>query len=192
MSARDWFWIRHGPTHAKCMVGWLDLPADLSDTAAMTRLSAALPEAPVVSSDLTRAVTTADAVQGARARLPHEQGLREMNFGAWDGLTFDQAQARDPERLFTFWDQPGAVQAPDGESWDDLTNRVNDVVDRLDATLPPGPIIAVAHFGVIVTQVQRALGISAYAAFGHKIDNLSLTHLRLGETTEALAINQIL
>jgi alpha-ribazole phosphatase len=33
------FWlVRHGPTHAKAMVGWSDLPADLSDTAALSRV----------------------------------------------------------------------------------------------------------------------------------------------------------
>ena len=76
--------VRHGPTHAKTMVGWSDLPADLSDTAALDRLSSYLPpEALVISSDLSRAVATADAVQGARRRLGHDPDLREMNFGAW-------------------------------------------------------------------------------------------------------------
>jgi broad specificity phosphatase PhoE len=36
-------------------------------------------------------------------------------------------------------------------------------------------IIAVAHFGVILTQVQRALGVSAREVMQHKIDNLSVT-----------------
>jgi alpha-ribazole phosphatase len=35
--------VRHGPTHARTMVGWTDLPADLSDVAALARLSAHLP-----------------------------------------------------------------------------------------------------------------------------------------------------
>ena len=52
--------VRHGPTHAKAMIGWTDLPADLSDAGAIARLRAALPDAPIVSSDLIRAVTTAD------------------------------------------------------------------------------------------------------------------------------------
>ena len=34
----DIFLIRHGPTHAKGMVGWSDLAADLSDTQALARL----------------------------------------------------------------------------------------------------------------------------------------------------------
>jgi alpha-ribazole phosphatase len=40
-------------------------------------------------------------------------------------------------------------------------------------------IIIVAHAGVIVTQLQRALGITPYQALGHKIDNLSVTQLVL-------------
>ena len=40
------FLVRHGPTHAKTMVGWSDLPADLSDTAALARLSDHLPSHP--------------------------------------------------------------------------------------------------------------------------------------------------
>src|SRR5690606_24710314 len=77
------FWlVRHGPTHARGMVGWTDLPADLSDGTALARLSAHLPgEAPVISSDLSRAVATADALaacagRSGRRRLPHDPGLR--------------------------------------------------------------------------------------------------------------------
>ena len=36
-TATIW-WVRHGPTHRKEMVGWSDVPADLSDTAALARL----------------------------------------------------------------------------------------------------------------------------------------------------------
>ena len=53
-------------------------------------------------------------------------------------------------------------------------------------------IIAVAHFGVILTQVQRALGVSAYQAVSHKIDNLSVTRLCWdGAKWQADAINHI-
>ena len=31
------WWVRHGPTHEKAMTGWRDVPADLSDTAAIAR-----------------------------------------------------------------------------------------------------------------------------------------------------------
>ncbi|KKL74425.1 hypothetical protein LCGC14_2065050, partial [marine sediment metagenome] len=43
MTGRLW-WVRHGPTGATGMLGWGDLPADLSDKAALGRLAAHLPD----------------------------------------------------------------------------------------------------------------------------------------------------
>ena len=171
------FWVRHGPTHAKSMVGWSDLPADLSDSAALARLNAFLPvEALVVSSDLSRAVATADAITGERARLPHDPDLREIHFGAWELQTAETVE--DPERLQHFWDKPGEVRPPGGESWNDVTARVDRAVARLMAAQPGHDIIAVAHFGAILTQVQQALQVDAYNAFAQPIDNLSVSALR--------------
>ena len=167
--------VRHGPTHAQAMIGWTDLPADLTDTAAIDRLRAYLPDAPIVSSDLIRAVATADALS-PDTRLPHDANLREINFGAWDGLTFTQAEAQDPILLRAYWETPGDVAPPGGESWNAVRARVNTAIDTYIAQGHEN-LIVVAHFGVILTQVQRALGIDAYAAFAHKISNLSVTKI---------------
>ncbi len=171
------FWVRHGPTHANAMVGWTDLPADLSDTAQLARLSAHLPQdALVVSSDLVRAHDTATAIQGGRLRLPDNASLREIHFGAWEMANFDSAPQQ--MRLRAFWETPGDLAAPGGESWNGTSARVSAAVGALRAAHPGRDIIAVAHMGAILTQVQTALGISAYQAFGHRIDNLSVTALR--------------
>ncbi|WP_298859748.1 histidine phosphatase family protein [uncultured Sulfitobacter sp.] len=172
-----WHWVRHGPTHEKSFVGWRDVPADLTDTALIDRVRAHLPdEAVIVSSDLIRSVTTADVLTlPAHRRLPHEPDLREMDFGVWDGMRFDAVAERDPQLSRDFWEKPGDIQAPDGESWNQTMFRVSAVVDRLNAAHRGAHIIAVAHFGVILTQVQRALDVSAYEAMAHKIDNISVT-----------------
>lgn len=170
------FWVRHGPTHAKGMVGWTDLPADLSDHAQIAWLDRELPrEALVVSSDLVRASATADAIQSERQRLAHDAGLREIHFGDWEMKHWKEIE--DQERLQAYWDHPGEVSPPNGESWNTVAARVSAVVDGLITAHPGRDIVAVAHFGVILTQVQRALGITGYEAFAHKIDNLSLTEL---------------
>ena len=175
-----WHWVRHGPTHEKTFVGWRDVPADLSDMAQIKRLHAHLPDtALVISSDLIRASATADAItQANRQRLPHDPDLRELHFGIWDGMHFSDVAARDPELSRAYWETPGDISAPDGESWNQTSARVNAVVDRINRNHPETHIIAVAHFGVILTQVQRALGVTAYQAMSHKIDNLSVTRLR--------------
>jgi len=175
-----WHWVRHGPTHEKSFVGWRDVPADLSDAALIARVRSHLPDqARMVSSDLVRSVATADALSlPEHSRLPHEPDLREINFGIWDGMRFDAIAARDPELSRAFWEKPGDIRAPGGETWNETMARVSAVVDRLNAAHPNGHIIAVAHFGVILTQVQRALRVSAYEAMAHKIDNISVTTLR--------------
>ncbi|MEQ6250600.1 histidine phosphatase family protein [Sulfitobacter sp. HNIBRBA3233] len=174
-----WHWVRHGPTHEKTFVGWRDVPADLSDTGLIDRVRAHLPDkALLVSSDLVRARETALALQGPGHRLlaPHSD-LREIHFGAWDGMHFKDVAARDPELSRAFWEKPGDVQAPGGESWNQTRARVDALVDELNTQHPQAHIIAVAHFGVILTQVQRALGVTAYEAMAHKIDNISVTRL---------------
>lgn len=182
------FWlVRHGPTHAKTMVGWTDLPADLSDQAALARLSAHLPaDAPVISSDLSRAVATADCLPG-RPRLPHDRDLREMRFGAWEMRAFAEIEAEDPARIRAFWETPGEVCPPGGESWNALVGRVGGALQRLQGLAPE--VIVVAHFGPIVAALQLAEGLAPEAAFAHRIDNLSVTCLRLGPRPEVLAIN---
>ncbi len=170
------FWVRHGPTHAKALVGWSDVPADLSNTDQIARLSAHLPQdALVVSSDLLRASATADAIEAGRERLPHDTDLREIHFGDWEMRRFDSVA--DQTKLRAFWENPGDVRPPGGESWHQVSARVDQAIARLLLAHPGRDIIAVAHFGVILTQVQQALRVGAYEAFRNRIDNLSVTEL---------------
>lgn len=172
------FWVRHGPTHAKTMVGWSDLPADLSDAARLARLDAHLPgNAVLISSDLLRAAATADALAGNRTRLPHDPDLREIHFGEWELQPVDSIP--DQARLRAFWDNPGEVRAPGGESWHEVSVRIDRAISRVMASHPNRDIIAVAHMGAILTQVQQALQVPAYEAFAQRIDNLSVTELHL-------------
>ncbi len=182
------FWlVRHGPTHAKSMVGWTDLPVDLSDTAALARLVAHLPtDAPIISSDLTRAVATADAL-GPRQRLAHDPDLREIHFGQWETRSFAEIEAASPDLIRAFWETPGDIRPPGGESWNDLTDRTWAALDRLRGAAHD--MIIVAHFGPIVAALQRAEGLSPQAAFGHRIDNLSVTCLTYGPPSRVFAIN---
>lgn len=161
------------------MVGWSDIPADLSNTEQIARVEAFLPqEAVVVSSDLIRAVATADAVAPRRVRLPHDPDLREIHFGEWEMQNYDTIE--DQEKLRAFWDEPGLVRAPGGETWDEVVARVDRGIAQAMATHPGVDIIAVAHMGAILTQVQQAQRVSAYEAFAQRIDNLSVTELVMG------------
>ncbi len=178
MGLTRWFWVRHGPTHQTAFTGWRDVPADLSNTGAIARLNAYLPkDAVVISSDLTRAVTTADILQDGRTRLPHASEFREFDFGEWDGRHFSDISETDPDRARAFWEDPGSVTPPGGESWDNVAARATPVVESLTEAHAGGAIIAVAHIGTIMTQIAAASGQTPSEIIVYKIEPLSVTCL---------------
>lgn len=184
------FWVRHGPTHAKGMVGWTDIEADLSDTSRVARLSAHLPvDARIVSSDLIRAQATADAIAGARQRMAHDERFREIHFGTWEMRRFDEISAEDPDHIRAFYETPGEIAPPKGESWNDLVGRVSAATDELIDDPDPRPVVVVAHMGVILCHLQRALGVSAYKAMSHRIDPLSVTETTFDGAWRVASIN---
>ena len=103
-----------------------------------------------------------------------------MNFGAWELQRFDEVE--DQDRYRAFWEQPGDVRPPEGESWHELEARVGRGVDAALALNPGQDLVVVAHFGAILTQIQRSERISAYDAFAHRIDNLSVTEIEVTES----------
>ncbi|UWQ22204.1 histidine phosphatase family protein [Jannaschia sp. W003] len=164
--------VRHGPTHARTLIGRTERPADLSDTAALGRLAAALPDAPVVSSDLGRARATADALARGRPRLADVRGLREFDYGAWEDRPFAEF---DGPLSRAFFERPGDVAPPGGESWNAVERRAVAAVDALAAD--HAELIAVAHFGVILILWARAAGLPPAAALAQPVEPLSLTRI---------------
>ncbi len=176
-TVRFW-WVRHGPTDSKALNGWTDVPARLDDTAQLARIAAFLPaEAPVISSDLRRAVDTAAAIAGDRPRLAPRQSLREAHFGDWEGRSAIEIHAENPTRLLALLNTPGEVAPPGGESWNALAARAGAAADALLADVLGPDLIVVAHFGVILSQIARAKGLTPRAALGQTVGHLSVTRL---------------
>jgi broad specificity phosphatase PhoE len=115
-----------------------------------------------------------------------DSNLREFNFGLWDGLDFNEVAKRDPIKSKDFWEKPGDISAPEGESWNMVKNRVSEAVKKYTAKYKGSNIVCVAHFGVILTQVQLALGKSPYEVLSNKIDNLSVTKIQINERGSSL------
>lgn len=191
MTTRFWL-VRHGPTHAKAAIGWTDLPADLSDTRQVAALRAALPNAGlVVSSDLERCIATADAIMRDHHRLPHDPDLREMHFGDWEGRSFDDIAATDPDTSRQFWEQPGDIAPPNGESWNRFSERVQMSLQRLADENSGKDIVCVVHYGVILAALGAARGLDPAALMGFKVDPLSLTRLTRFDAPSAWRIDGV-
>ena len=108
-------------------------------------------------SDLQRTRQTAEAVARALALPPEPRtSLRELEIGAWTGLTRDQIRARDAELLARFEAGESQVRAGGGESRQEIRDRVNAEVEALASSHPDKRIALVVHSGVIKALVPRA------------------------------------
>lgn len=116
----------------------------------------------VYASDLARARDTAAAVaerQGLELQTMPE--LREVDVGSWAGLTKSEAESRFPE-AFRRWQQ-GNTGWTDGETYDEMSERVLAAIRRIAARHPATPVLVVSHGGAIRAIHAAALGLEVQA-----------------------------
>ncbi|WP_030777731.1 bifunctional RNase H/acid phosphatase [Streptomyces sp. NRRL S-920] len=112
----------------------------------------------IVSSPLKRCQETARTVAARLGLDVHlEEGLRETDFGAWEGLTFGEVRERHPEELNAWLASPKAAP-PGGESFAAVSRRVAATRDRLTAEYAGRTVLLVTHVTPIKTLVRLALG----------------------------------
>jgi broad specificity phosphatase PhoE len=149
--------VRHGRTAwnaERRFQGQTDVPLDEEGLAQAQALAAHLRGERfdiAVSSDLARARTTAERIcRGRAVELEFAPELREMRFGAWEGLTWDEIVRRWPELDERYEKSPRTYTAEGGESWDELCARVEGLLRRVAARLEPdGRALIVCHAGVL-------------------------------------------
>ncbi len=111
----------------------------------------------IVTSPLQRARQTAAEVAAATgAPVVADEDLRETDFGAWEGLTFAEAQQRWPNEV-TAWLADPAVAPPQGESFTAVGVRVRAALDRLLGQYPGQTVLVVSHVTPIKTLLTEAL-----------------------------------
>ena len=110
----------------------------------------------IYTSDLQRASETARVV-GERLELPvvEDAMLREIDVGSWSGLTRDEVAERFPDG-FARW-QTGEI-GHDGETREELTERVVGAVERIAGMHPGETILAVTHGGAIRALRRHSAG----------------------------------
>ncbi|WP_067719198.1 bifunctional RNase H/acid phosphatase [Nocardia yamanashiensis] len=131
--------------------------------------------AAIVCSPLGRARETAEAA-GRALGVPVRvlDGLIETDFGAWEGLTFAEAQQRDPE-LHSRWLGDPSLPAPGGESFDQVRERIEGVRRDLVALYPGANVLVVSHVTPIKTLLQLALGVGPSLLYRLHLDLASLS-----------------
>ncbi|MGW6390079.1 bifunctional RNase H/acid phosphatase [Streptomyces sp. NPDC055103] len=130
----------------------------------------------IVTSPLTRCRQTAAAVAarlGLDVRV--ERGLRETDFGAWEGLTFGEVRAKYPEDLDAWLASPKAAPTGGGESFAAVARRVAATRDRLTADHAGRTVLLVTHVTPIKTLVRLALGAPPESLFRMELSAASIS-----------------
>ncbi|MFD6435088.1 bifunctional RNase H/acid phosphatase [Streptomyces venezuelae] len=129
----------------------------------------------IVSSPLKRCQETAHTVAARLGLDVHlEDGLRETDFGAWEGLTFGEVRERSPEELNAWLASPDAAP-PGGESFAEVTRRVSAARDRLTRAYAGRTVLLVTHVTPIKTLVRLALGAPPESLFRMELSAASVS-----------------
>jgi len=129
----------------------------------------------VASSPLPRARQTADAIAD-RLGLPVVvvDGFTELNFGAWEGLTYHDVVREWPDE-WVQWSTKPDVAPPEGESIAELTRRVRRARDGIVARVPNGQAVVVTHVTPIKALLRVALDAPPSALFRFHLDPASVS-----------------
>ncbi|MFJ7334545.1 bifunctional RNase H/acid phosphatase [Streptomyces sp. NPDC101116] len=130
----------------------------------------------VVSSPLARTRETAGIV-AARLGLDVsiDDGLRETDFGAWEGLTFAEVRERHPDDLNAWLASPDAEPTGGGESFAATAGRLAATRDKLVAAYAGRTVLLVTHVTPIKTLVRLALGAPPESLFRMELSAASLS-----------------
>ena len=111
----------------------------------------------IVTSPLRRTRQTAEEVAAATgAPVEEDADFRETDFGAWEGLTFTEAQRRWPDEVAAWLADPAAAP-PGGESFAAVADRVRAARERLMAAYLRQTVLVVSHVTPIKTLLTEAL-----------------------------------
>jgi len=88
-----------------------------------------------------------------------DRDLREIDFGRWEGKTFAEIEAQDPELVRVWARGADDFCFPGGEATAEFVRRVDAVKNRLLA-LEAETVLLVTHGGVIRSLICSLLGLS--------------------------------
>ncbi len=133
----------------------------------------------IYSSDLRRTVETAEIIRDiicsynskyypdGPLEIIKREDLRELNFGNWEGITYNQMMKQDP-KLGEEWSANSfTTRCPRGESMVDMYERVNKAIDEIKASVEGDKTVLIAaHAGVIQSFLSKDL-VGDYNAYWH-------------------------
>lgn len=167
---KELLFVRHAETDmAGTFCGQSDPPVNRAGDAQIAVLLRTLQSAPITAvftSDLQRAASTAATLaHSLSVPLTTRAALREIDFGAWEGLTWKQIEALNPA-FATEWIEAFPHRTPpQGETFETFEARVMDEMSYLLEQSNCRLIAVVTHAGVMRVVLRNHCGIDEASAW---------------------------
>lgn len=141
-------------------------------------VAGACPWQRVVSSPLARCHAFAQELcQQNALPLTTDDRLKEVGFGAWEGFTREQVQARNLAQYNAFYADPVNHRPPGAEPLGEFFARVSQALEEVVANFSGQHILLVAHAGVIRAALAHVLEVPEGAAYRVQVVNAGLTRI---------------
>jgi broad specificity phosphatase PhoE len=149
---------RHGETEwntQKKMQGWSDSELTKNGKRNAVLLGNRVREInfdAIYSSPSKRAKITAELIKDDRdIPIIIDDNLMEINMGKWEGQAVSFIKEKYPDEFHSFWNAPHLYNSLNGESFDELKNRVLKSITSIQEKHSSGSILIVTHSVVIKT-----------------------------------------
>lgn len=187
--------VRHGKTAWNAegrFQGRVDVPLNDVGKRQVLRLASRLTDEElhmIYSSDLRRAWETATAISaGHNAPVHAEPRLREIDFGAWEGLTYGEIQERYADVWDAWLEDPMNVAVPDGEILAEVVTRIQSLLNEITSEHSERNVLLVGHGGSLQVLLGLVLGLAPQARRQFRLDTASLSELYLYEEGAVLTL----
>lgn len=191
--ARNVYLIRHGQVESRFegkLVGSTDADLSPKGVEQAARLSPFLAQrSPDIcfSSPLRRCLQTATgAVSALNIEIVQQEKLREVDFGKWEGLGFDDIVAMDPDGVDMWIRCNPDFCFPQGEAIAQFITRIETMADFL-LSVPEDNIAVVTHGGVIRFMLCHLLELDFQKHSIFEVNYAGVFTLKIFDRTAVLA-----
>jgi ribonuclease H / adenosylcobalamin/alpha-ribazole phosphatase len=144
--------------------------------------------AAVVTSPIARAHRTAAVVaEACGLPLRVDAGLREIDFGRWEGRTGAEVARDWPDELAA-WRGGRDIRVPGGETVAEVADRVAAARSAAVRAHPGATVVLVSHLYPVRLSVLQALGAAPAAVQRMVLEPTALTEIRVGPDGAALLV----
>ena len=189
--------VRHGETDWNCQhrhQGQKNIPLNAfgrQQVAAVSQRLAGEPIKALYASDLDRACKTAAVIstQHDGLEIVKDSRLREMHFGEWEGLTWEEILQKEPAAADSWSKILMETGPPGGENLIQFSRRIQEATDEIIKIHPNDTVLVVAHGGTIMVLICLLIDHPIDKYWQFRIEKASLSEIEV--FPEGVIINQL-